>query len=259
MSFDRRSIALCGIALGEELYIDEWIQYHLKLGFHHIVVYDNSDTFELKRLIVDYPADVTVIHFPGRDKKLMAYNHMVTSYGRRYYYCAFLDIDEFLVLPRHQNISSFLNERLRDNGFAMIIFTYLFGSNGHLKYSDAPVVERFVKRHSLLTDDFKWIVVCNTLDTRKPFSDTNTPVFLEEIANLPGLIRDASGRQITNSRAYAPSDEYGYINHYYCKSVEEFMKKKERGHPNKRYFELDFCRNDKNEIVDTKARDFFNL
>jgi hypothetical protein len=40
---------ICAIALDEELYIDEWIRYHLLLGFNHIYVYDNSENNVLKR------------------------------------------------------------------------------------------------------------------------------------------------------------------------------------------------------------------
>ena len=34
---------ICCIALDEEAYIDEWIQYHLHIGFSHIYIYDNKD------------------------------------------------------------------------------------------------------------------------------------------------------------------------------------------------------------------------
>jgi acyl-CoA dehydrogenase len=39
---------ICAIALNEERYIDEWIQYNLFLGFSHIYIYDNSSNNVLK-------------------------------------------------------------------------------------------------------------------------------------------------------------------------------------------------------------------
>eukprot|EP00442_Polarella_glacialis_P050473 CAMPEP_0115086646 /NCGR_PEP_ID=MMETSP0227-20121206/22719_1 /TAXON_ID=89957 /ORGANISM="Polarella glacialis, Strain CCMP 1383" /LENGTH=152 /DNA_ID=CAMNT_0002476163 /DNA_START=90 /DNA_END=545 /DNA_ORIENTATION=+ len=39
---DGTTAALCMIAKGEDLYIDEWADYHFSLGFETIYVYDNS-------------------------------------------------------------------------------------------------------------------------------------------------------------------------------------------------------------------------
>jgi hypothetical protein len=34
--------AVCAIVRDEQLYLEEWVLYHLGLGFHHIYLYDNS-------------------------------------------------------------------------------------------------------------------------------------------------------------------------------------------------------------------------
>lgn len=36
-------IAIVSIAKNENLYIKDWIDYHLKLGFDDIYIYDNND------------------------------------------------------------------------------------------------------------------------------------------------------------------------------------------------------------------------
>ena len=46
------SAVLCVIVLNERPYIDEWINYHLGLGFSKIVVYDNSESNELKPFLI---------------------------------------------------------------------------------------------------------------------------------------------------------------------------------------------------------------
>ena len=73
--------AICAIALQEERYIDEWIRYHLSLGFHNIYVYDNSDDHSLKNKQSDR---VTIIHFPGKSlpnkpKQIDAYHAFITK------------------------------------------------------------------------------------------------------------------------------------------------------------------------------------
>ena len=47
-SGSKNDAVICAIALHEEPYIDEWIQYHLALGFSHIYLYDNSNDHILK-------------------------------------------------------------------------------------------------------------------------------------------------------------------------------------------------------------------
>ena len=36
-------IALCAIAKNENLYIREWVEYYMKLGFSNIILYDNNN------------------------------------------------------------------------------------------------------------------------------------------------------------------------------------------------------------------------
>ena len=35
--------ALCAIAKNENLYIREWVEYYMKLGFSNIILYDNNN------------------------------------------------------------------------------------------------------------------------------------------------------------------------------------------------------------------------
>ena len=72
---------VCAIALNEEPYIDEWINYNRVLGFSHIYIYDNSENYSLKNKESDF---VTVIHFPGPVKQLQAYDIFVTSYNKKH-------------------------------------------------------------------------------------------------------------------------------------------------------------------------------
>lgn len=88
-------IALCCIAKTEEQYIDEWIEYNIKLGFDHIYVYENDWNYPINN------PKVTIIPYPGKIQQLAAYNHCLRTYKNRYNYIAFFDCDEFLVLKKH--------------------------------------------------------------------------------------------------------------------------------------------------------------
>lgn len=88
---------ICVIALNEEKYIDEWIKYHLALGFSHIYIYDNSENYSLKNKSSRY---VTVIHFPGHTKQLEAYDLFIITYKNKHKWAAFIDCDEFIILKK---------------------------------------------------------------------------------------------------------------------------------------------------------------
>ena len=74
-------VAICCIALNEDLYIDEWLDHHLnKIGFNNVYVYDNSDENTLKNKARE---KVKVIHFPRALKQVPAYNHFLENFGHK--------------------------------------------------------------------------------------------------------------------------------------------------------------------------------
>jgi len=43
----RDTAVVCSIMTKEEAYLDEWIDYHLGIGFEHMYIYDNTADLEL--------------------------------------------------------------------------------------------------------------------------------------------------------------------------------------------------------------------
>ena len=46
-------VAIIAIAKNENLYINEWLDYHFKLGFDNIIICENDDELILKDVIHD--------------------------------------------------------------------------------------------------------------------------------------------------------------------------------------------------------------
>ena len=156
------SAVICVIAKNEEPYIHEWIQYHLKLGFDHIYIYDNGDHFPLKPLECMYPGKITVIYYPGRCLQLRSYFAFNYNYCYQHTWAAFIDVDEFIVLKKHTHIKDLLREKCSSG--ALVLNWVLFGSNGHENYEERPVLERFTKREKCVHNHTKWIVRLLHLD-----------------------------------------------------------------------------------------------
>ena len=101
------------IVAAGEMYLDEWIDYHLGSGFIYIFIYDNSVDFDLDQSWLEccphLCRKVTVQHYPGSGKQLPAYQHCVKNHliPQHHGWAAFFDADEFLFLKKHTDITHF--------------------------------------------------------------------------------------------------------------------------------------------------------
>jgi hypothetical protein len=219
---------ICSIALNEELYIDEWIKYHLALGFSKIYIYDNSDNNILQSKQTDC---VIISHFPGKKRQLEAYDFFVIQYKTKHKWVAIIDIDEFIVLKQHKSIMDFLNMY---NYYESIALNWkMFGTAHQIEYSPNPVTERFY----LCSNKVNTHVKCITqIEHIKINISSHYPQLKK------GSFYDPS-RTIVSPPFHNGSYDIACIHHYYTKSVEEFRKKILRGtgdaHPARSLSELD--------------------
>jgi hypothetical protein len=139
--------AICAIVTDEEMYIDEWLDFHLSIGFHHIFLYDNSDESDLGHGWLSrrprLANKVTIHHFPGEGMQIVAYQHCLTNFMRPkgYGWVAYLDVDEFLVLKKHTNVIDFLLEHATQGSLSLN--WEMYGWDGRLQFSPEPVTKRF--------------------------------------------------------------------------------------------------------------------
>lgn len=202
-------VSLVCIAKNEDHYIEEWINYHKKIGFDDIFIYQNdwSCSYESE--------GVHKIEFDGQGLQREAYNNFLINYKGRYDWVAFFDVDEFIVLKKHTNIKQFLNDYTDFD--AVAINWVLFGNNGlHEVDSEWSLIKRFTKRRSSSDDHIKCIIRGDKdliMDVHNPL----TPWV--DCEKIPG-----KGHFNKNG-----SIEIAQINHYFCKTKTEFVEKIQRG------------------------------
>lgn len=239
------NIALVCIAKNEDKYIEEWIQYNLYLGFDHIFIYQNDWSYN-----IDSPF-ITNIPFNGTGMQENAYNNFLEYYSKGYDWVAFFDVDEFLVLKKHNDVKSFLKDYSEYNGVA--INWYLFGDN-NLKEptNDYSVLKRFTKRRKVMDKHVKCIVKTNL----------NAKYAIHNFSELS--VVDTKKNKVVGAFNKNGSDDVAQINHYFTKTFKEWQDKKNRGRaPNRKNGEI-FFRTDKdfyshnfNEVEDLHALNFF--
>lgn len=243
ISKNNMNVALVCIAKNEDNYIQEWINYNLKLGFDHIFIYANDWQYHNDQ------KEVTIIPFNGRIKQFASYNHFKINLAYNFSWVAFFDIDEFLVLKNHKNIKDFLNNY---NDLSAIGINWaLFGNNGHesIINNEYSVLKRFTKRSKIDFDKNNHVKSIVKLPSTT-FQDIHThhaPWY-----NLNREIRNGSfNDQIDWSVAQ--------LNHYFTKSTNEFKIKCFRGradNPSIRKFEEHEYYLHLNDEDDFLARDF---
>jgi len=252
---------ICCIAKGEELYIIEWILYHLAMGFQKIYIYDNNNNRARLPIFLskqkEFPLirkKIYIIHFPGKVKQIPAYNHFLKYFSHLWRWVAYLDCDEFITInnPQLLPIRRFLSKFCRQG--ALAIHWRLFGDSGQSKYTPINLTERFTQCETKLNEHVKCISVCNHIYR---MSDPHSPILKKN-----RIQHDYLGR-ITNG----PVNQIGlndptigvYINHYFCKSREEWDYKRRRGMADNMRIrsDIEFDNHNKNETTDIFACQFY--
>ena len=236
---------IVAIAKDEERYLAEWLEYHSRLGFSKFYIYDNSANNTLMNFASN---EVTVIYYPGQVKQIEAYNDFIQNFSNEIDYVIALDIDEFLVIHNDMSLTEFISTYLTSSGIC--INWRFFGSNGHKYFTDLPVLERFTMRQFDFDHNIKTLV---RTDRLLRYSNPHCPDLL-----TTGLITDLLGNPINVNDPVSESDtaSIAQINHYFCKSWQEFTWKINRGRAttvSERRKTDDFAWSNRNDVIDTSA------
>jgi len=151
-------VVACCIARTENRYIQEWLDYHLGIGFDHIYLCDNAqgDEERLQEVIDKFPKyqeKVTV--FPYFDKKgqqCAAYTDCYKHRNLDFDWMAFFDVDEFITFAvdkstgrsRYQDIHDYLEERA-SSADEVLMNWMCFGDNGLVEDDGSANLSRFLK------------------------------------------------------------------------------------------------------------------
>lgn len=99
---EREGLAFVLIAKNEAPYIEEWINFHVKQGVSHFIIYDNDSTDNFYDVLKPYIKSglVTYSRIKGRARQFDAYNMATVKYGRKFKYMGFIDTDEFVFVRK---------------------------------------------------------------------------------------------------------------------------------------------------------------
>lgn len=249
------------IAKNEDHYIDEWIDYHMKLGFSQVFVYQNNWRYSGKKLIQD---SIHWIPFDGELMQMKAYNDFIDMKSSGTDFAAFIDVDEYICLKEPIGISNFFQQFIDYYGVALN--WKLFGDSGiaDVVGDDYSLVNRFTHCQVGFNKHVKTILNMRMCGTRFHFIN---PHYVDAALHYDITVCVDKSHYVKGPfNETTASSMPAWINHYHTKTYGEFKRvKSARGradtlvsHPLYNYNDQIFVDHNKNETKDFTARDFFN-
>lgn len=215
---------LVSIAKNEHRYMNHWCQYHLKLGFERILIFNNS------------PVPYNVM-LPGveeynvsKDKapQPACYNIALKMLPKDTW-VLFIDLDEYLHLEQDKTVADFLNH-FPDADIVRLNWK-CFGDNEQLHYSPEPVTQRFTvpcEKYFVYNDELPLGIYENS-HIKNFVKITDKPI-VQSVHNAIMPYGKAVNAVGNPQNMFSPWQdicwEVAWINHYNCKSTEEFCDRR---------------------------------
>ena len=231
-------VCICTIGKEENLYIREFVKYYKNIGVDKIFLYDNNDNDKehFEDVIKDYIYNgfVEVFNWRGVQKPhFKAINDCYVKYNTQYDWLMFYDIDEYIHLENYTSIKEFLNEK-KFNKCKKIYLNWVFHTdNDQIYYQNIPLFKRFpsIERDALIKKKFsqkvKSILRGNISNFVIANNSHTTHIITDSVRACNGF-----GKMINLDEEFYLVDsdyKYYYIDHFYTKSLEEFVNKLKRG------------------------------
>ncbi len=252
-ALSRPRVAICAIAKNEASYLEEWAAYHHLIGFGPIRVYNHESEDDsiavLRRLeragLVEWSPWTAPPHLKPQ---WVAYEDGLARLAPRADWIAFIDLDEFVVLPQHDSIQAFLAEHGETGAIA--INWKMFGSSGHVERTPGLVIDRFTRCAKESFGGNRAVKTLARVDAIE-IPRVHTCHFRPGVRYVT-----VAGEELPplEGRTQTVSHDIIRINHYFTRSREEWAEKSARGrgakpadHPKKHRTVKEFESNDRNE------------
>ena len=234
-----RDVIICAIAKHENDYIEEWSKHHFNIGFDKIYIIDDNED--------DYP-NISKIPYINQQinndkltiiklkdictsenyRQMNIYSNFYTQFN--FQWCLFIDIDEFLILNKHNNIKDYLNQDWCKNACCINFVWKQFGDNEKIFKEKGLVVDRFpIPSKKFITYNNNEIE--HKIIIRK-INNASISMLNPHMAYIKGNVENLKYYENNGTlcKSISPYSIINYddiqLNHYYTKSMEEYVKTK---------------------------------
>lgn len=249
-------ICLCTLGKNENKYINEFVQHYKKYGVDKIYLYDNNDVkgeyFEDKIKKYIDSGFVEIINWRGITGGMTYYKIMDHCYQMHYKdfdWLIFYELDEFIYLKNYTRIKQYLNKKQFKKCDSIRLNWVHRSDNNLIFYEDKPLAKRFTKVGNNVKNSSN--IICNIKTIirghLKNITIEHNHLLSRKLIGCNGFGKHSN---LSNFLNLEPDYEYYYINHYYGKTVEEFIEKIDRG---------DLLRGNKLKVIKYAIEKFFYI
>lgn len=146
------SCCICAIAKAENDYINDWVNYYLKLGVSCISIFDNNDTSaewignRIDSKLINTRVKIIPAHHLTAGFQVNVYTLFYNKANIYFDWIGFFDIDEFIVLPKHNTVTDFLST-IRSDINVLRLNWQIYGDDGMINGDTSiPVYQRITKK-----------------------------------------------------------------------------------------------------------------
>ncbi len=247
----KNNLSIVSIFKNESEYLKEWIEYHKLIGVTKFYLYNNESTDDYLTVLKPYIQNgiVELIDMPGKARQMDAYNDCLNKHKNDTKYLAVIDVDEF-VFSKNYDIPKLLNSFFLKHKKAagLTINWMIFGSSNKEKKENDFVINRFKYRSK---DDFEKNKHIKTIVNPRRTLGFENPHYACYLEGFKAY--DINGKIINGPlNDNTSTTEIIRINHYFTKSREEFLIKRNRGYADQNGIRdlKQFNEHDKNDVYD---------
>lgn len=226
-------ICLCTLGKNENKYIIEFVEHYKKYGVDKIFIYDNNDKsgekFEDKLINYIKKGFVEIKNWRGIEKaQFNIMNDCYKANFNKFDWLIFYDIDEFIHLKHFENLKVFLSQsKFRNCQKVQLNWIHRVDNGNSFFYEDKPLHIRFKMKESNILNKNFYPQIKSILKGHIP------NISIDCLHNLAHGLKSCDGYGLksnkTGMKTMRPDYKNNYINHYYGKSLEEFVEKLKKG------------------------------
>ena len=216
------NISICSMIKDEQAYLDEWIKFHLSIGFDDIYLFEDFGSMSHQEICKNYE-NVHLIKvedlkpkIPFDNRQFLTLNNFIKKFYKKTDWAAFIDVDEFVILDECNDIHDFLQEYKDEYG--LYLYWRIYNANGRIEKPphDMSVFDAYPQYCKTVGRDKAWNFK-SFVNVKKCHKDNNLLKSVHEIKNGVNTMHLQTAMVNCYHKAH--------INHYFTKSFKEWIYK----------------------------------
>ena len=211
--------SICAIIKDEHLFLEEWIEWHLGLGFDAIHLFEDKGSKSHGEICEKY-SNVYLRKYEDDEEvqelleaqgsshtQYVLYTWFAENYKDTYNWCAFIDLDEFVMFADSYNLEQLCTEF--EPYSAVLLNWKMMGASGRICRPKCGVIEAYTQECDFCGDDHNWAYKSFVnLKKYKGFHD------LHRAINSVNTHHSSNHLDLYYDKAW--------LNHYFTKSLEDW-------------------------------------